>query len=89
MDIYLEFPVMFQYKGTDMGFIFLKPYHILIFAALMRFCRSADIGRFQNVCFSLRVIPKQDIRSVRKFNKQILIIAEIFELNGFYHHCDI
>ena len=46
---------------SDMRFILMKPNHILVLTSPVGLCRSRKINRLQNIGFSLRVIPVENI----------------------------
>lgn len=70
----------------QMRFLTAKADHVSVSAAAVRFIGTAQIDRFQNVCFSLRIISVKNINTSAELDGLQAIIPEIRQAQGLYYH---
>ena len=78
--------ISLPHHHLKMGFILPEPDHFPVFGCPVRLRRSADIDRLQDVGLPLRILTVEQIRPWRKFQRKLLIISEILQLQRINFH---
>ena len=72
----------------NVGFIFSKPDHILVFRPPVGLGGAAHINCLQDIGLPLCIVAVENIGSLTQFHMQFFIIAVILKFYGFDGHRD-
>ena len=78
MHVQLVRKTILFYHHPDVSILLTETDHLSVLTSLMRLCCPTKIYRFQNICFSLCIIPVKNICFPVKIQLKGFIIPEIF-----------